>query len=670
MADGVIPSQQSADTLLGLHPKETSASSKFIKRNWSEEIKNQALFSARTTSRTYLDMVREQLAAVADRGVIPLVAEKKLRDTLTHLGYSPETGFPDKFGRVPPAKPGAITDLSSSRRIQLIIDTNVKQARSMGQIASSENPVQLMAVPAWKLTRTGARKKPRGDWKARWTAAGQSVGWRGAAKTIMVALKTSPIWEALGKGVGGFQDTLASSFPPFAFGSGMAWVGVGRREWKRLCEKEGIPDGLEDITNRARQLKAAQEAAGGEGSWGVEAGARPEGGWLGDSPRKTEIPPVKPPLVPAPPPFQPDTTARQKAEKAVSDANKTATEAGVECAKLLADIASSETDAHNFAAAWPEADVKAAMDRFTAYKDAVEKKAAEIKALVERLGKYSESVEKLAAPANQGEQGPYNAAHDRVASAAGKVAESARAAYSAAKMQADAARKNVAEVTRLIEDWKKAKCAEILAEADKYLAENKIAVTSEGDEVIHELQAKRSAAIAEAKKLYGKRTKTEEKSAPEKAWITQNGQLSNIRGSTAASYDALKRACACGELKTVKGLYKDVVENGEHQKTIYARLAATVELLVQFILTPPADAPAATPTVQPILPVGNTPPPLVHDPTKFPTELTQKDIAAGRDAGEGSTGARFVTVNGKQYVCKRPSAVTGRGQVTEECLKS
>ena len=52
----------------------------------------------------------------------------------------------------------------------------------------------------------------------------------------LVALKNSPIWQALGDGVGGYNDTLGNPYPPFAFDSGMAWVGVDRSE----CIKLGL----------------------------------------------------------------------------------------------------------------------------------------------------------------------------------------------------------------------------------------------------------------------------------------------------------------------------------------------------------------------------------------------------------------------------------------------
>lgn len=267
-----------AERLQGMSPRETDLASRQL-RSWSERIKAQSVFSARTTERSYVDMIKRRLVEVATRSEIPLVAERNLRAALVQLGYTPERGFPDNNGRVPPARPGSITDLSSSRRIQLIVDTNLKQARSLGQIAASDDPVFLMAHPAWRLERTGARKKPRGDWKRRWADAGAACGWRGAAKTEMAALKTSPIWEELGRGAGNHRDAVGSPYPPFAFGSGMAWTNVRRSEWKALCAKEGIPDGLDEIRERARQLKRGQEATGGPGAYGASA-AGPVGGVL------------------------------------------------------------------------------------------------------------------------------------------------------------------------------------------------------------------------------------------------------------------------------------------------------------------------------------------------------------------------------------------------------
>lgn len=95
--------------------------------------------------------------------------------------------------------------------------------------------------PAWKLTRFVDSSNPRKDWPARWRAAGDFVGWKGAVKPpgeypewSMIALKSSPIWDALGNGVGGFGDTFGLPYPPFAVDSGLAWDDVEDYECKEL----------------------------------------------------------------------------------------------------------------------------------------------------------------------------------------------------------------------------------------------------------------------------------------------------------------------------------------------------------------------------------------------------------------------------------------------------
>lgn len=261
----LMPQSAEQGVLATRRPAETDLSSRELRERWAARIRREAVFSARTTCRAYVDSIKSALMAVASRSVTPDAAERRLKGELEKFGYTPKGGFAGKppSAHVPPALPGTMTDLGSSRRIQLIIDTNVKRARSMGQMAAGENPVFLMANPAWRLERTGARKKPRGDWRARWAAAGNAVGWKGALRRQFVALKSSPIWQALGDGAGGYSDTLSSPFPPFAFGSGLAWTNVGRREWRRLCEAEGVADGLDALKDEAKAMLARGAAEAG-----------------------------------------------------------------------------------------------------------------------------------------------------------------------------------------------------------------------------------------------------------------------------------------------------------------------------------------------------------------------------------------------------------------------
>ena len=388
-------------------PKPTALPSAAISEAWSQKIRNEAVFGARITQRAYLDAIKKNLVDIIGGTITPQEAERRLKDTLRNLGYSPERGFGD--GKVPPASAGDIRDLSSSRRIQLIIDTNVKRARSMGQVAASENPVSIMATPAWKLTRTGARKKPRGNWKRRWAEAGAKCGWNGAAKNVMVALKSSPIWQALADGAGGFTDTLGSPFPPFAFGSGMAWVGVGRREWKRICAAEGIDDGLEEVAQRAREMKytAPQPTAPQKIDITLPA--------LGDNPKGVSNPLTEPlatrPIMPVKPiaVYEADYSARNRANAAIDNALSAVNLYLKDVERWVEEEAGTE-------------------DSILLY-DAVR----ELRSLKGRVTNYGGSIETTPKPRNRIEQTVYDTTMERIARAAEATAKTAKRVYAKTK---------------------------------------------------------------------------------------------------------------------------------------------------------------------------------------------------------------------------------------------
>ena len=130
------------------------------------------------------------------------------------MGHSPQDG-------------GGITNPASIRRLNLIIDTQRQMAASVA-VLSEQTEATVTMWPAWELTRLETRAVPRPDWDRRWTAAGLACNFEGALKDRLIALKTSPIWQHLGNGAGGYRDTLGNPYPPFAFSSGMDWVEVDR----------------------------------------------------------------------------------------------------------------------------------------------------------------------------------------------------------------------------------------------------------------------------------------------------------------------------------------------------------------------------------------------------------------------------------------------------------
>ena len=196
-------------------------------RDWPAELRRRAFFSAKVEEERVLEAMRSACAAVAEGSADPSTARLSVLRALAEAGYEPAE-----------ADRGGLRDVSSRQRLDLVLKTNRQQAQAMGQIARSEDPEVADAFPAWELA-SGSYRRVHRDWYARWKAAGDSVGWVGArrmrsAGDRMVALKSSPIWAAIGAGAGGFRDTLGNPFPPFAWNSSYVWLDVDAIEAEEL----------------------------------------------------------------------------------------------------------------------------------------------------------------------------------------------------------------------------------------------------------------------------------------------------------------------------------------------------------------------------------------------------------------------------------------------------
>lgn len=210
-------------------------------RGLQREIAMRSVFSARTTNADYLTKIAEVVDDILSSKINLPEGRIRLMRKLKQLGYSPERGFPGDMEMIPPAERGSLQDLSSERRIDLVMETNVRLAQGYAQVLAGSTPYALQAYPGWELVRLYLRDVPRGSaeshsigWQRRWSDAGESVLWEGAAEGALVALKDSPIWPALGDGAGGYADTLGNPFPPFAFRSGYAWRAVDRARCAEL----------------------------------------------------------------------------------------------------------------------------------------------------------------------------------------------------------------------------------------------------------------------------------------------------------------------------------------------------------------------------------------------------------------------------------------------------
>ena len=200
----------------------TDLGSDEIKTHFAKEILQRSIFSARMSVAHYLAKIREVTTAISAGEINATDARAQLLNVLEQMGHSP-------------LDEGGLRNPASIRRLNLILDTQRQMAASVARL-SEETEATAFMDPAWELVRMGTRRVPREDWPARWRAAGNSVGWEGALQDRFIALKKSPIWQALGDGEGGFTDTLGNPYPPFAFSSGMDWVAVDRD----TCEKLGL----------------------------------------------------------------------------------------------------------------------------------------------------------------------------------------------------------------------------------------------------------------------------------------------------------------------------------------------------------------------------------------------------------------------------------------------
>jgi hypothetical protein len=213
-------------------------------RQVAQEVRERAVFSARMTNAEAVQRLADVVDDMLGGKINLATARWEMMKELARLGYDPEQGgFPQDMAGIPPAERGSLRDLSSRRRLDLMLETNQRMAANYGRVVEGNSEYALWAYPGWKLVRLYAREIERGSpesktagWEERWHAAGESVQWEGAAEETMVALKDSPIWPALGSGAGGYKDAIGNPYPPFAFQSGMGWDAAPREE----CDKLGL----------------------------------------------------------------------------------------------------------------------------------------------------------------------------------------------------------------------------------------------------------------------------------------------------------------------------------------------------------------------------------------------------------------------------------------------
>lgn len=241
----------------GVLPLDLSSAD--IRAQVAKLIRENSVFVSRMTSARAVQAVKERVERLMQGGRGNDLAQLRLelkKIFLEELGYDPATGFPgDEQLGIPPAEPGSLRDLSSDRRINFFLTTQEELMRGAAQKARGEDGSRLVQFPAWELVRIKHREVPRGSeasgtkgWVDRWIQAGGKLLTDAKGHTItitdspfadergqarLIALKTDPVWQALGDS-DIFDDALDVSHPPFAFNSGKSWREVHHSEARAL----------------------------------------------------------------------------------------------------------------------------------------------------------------------------------------------------------------------------------------------------------------------------------------------------------------------------------------------------------------------------------------------------------------------------------------------------
>lgn len=205
----------------------TPFSSQQIQEVFHPALLNRSAFSATTMRADYLAEAQKLINSLVSPDIVvdpvtlqarkagkgeqmtPAQARAVMQAYLQRIGYTPEAD-----------KAGGLQDLSSDRRIDLILNTQAEMSAGYARQQAAQDPDILDLFPADELYRQKTGKSQR-DWMTRWNDARSDLGTATTATVArskngpFIALKNDPIWVAISR--------FGNPFPPFDYQSGM-WV--------------------------------------------------------------------------------------------------------------------------------------------------------------------------------------------------------------------------------------------------------------------------------------------------------------------------------------------------------------------------------------------------------------------------------------------------------------
>jgi hypothetical protein len=177
------------------------------------ELRERAFFSARVESARFLSVAQRKLqhrlklaTEQLENGKTAFVNRDSFIRDMRRIAEE------EGLQTTGPAGRGTVRDIRSVKRLGLIYDIQTESAAGYARWKVDTDQDVLDEFPAYRLgPSTANQPRPESYWRERWGRAGASVGWQGASRTSMVALKTSPIWAAL--------SVFNTPWPPFDYGS-------------------------------------------------------------------------------------------------------------------------------------------------------------------------------------------------------------------------------------------------------------------------------------------------------------------------------------------------------------------------------------------------------------------------------------------------------------------
>ena len=180
----------------------------------SADVRAASVFSAKVSNARHLGVFADVMDRIISGEINTAKGRELMRESLAVIGYSTERGFPESGEEWEPVKPGSVQDHSSTRRINLQIDTTSEMY--FGKARKDSALERVESWPFWELIRARIPAGAPRNWPERWEAVG-GVLQKGKR---MIAHKLDPIWRELGSSEN-FDDALDVDHEPFAFNSGM-----------------------------------------------------------------------------------------------------------------------------------------------------------------------------------------------------------------------------------------------------------------------------------------------------------------------------------------------------------------------------------------------------------------------------------------------------------------